>query len=711
MYLCNADFIGISGVKSRKVLLKTTKDNGVKRLILILLLISLAVCGVSQTQTGMVKTRGRMVGGKHVPGTLLSGATVQVDGNQTILAKDGNFSFPVSGGWYTLNSVTKQGYKLLDADVCRQHNYSATPLQIVMEMPDQQMQDKLTAERKIRRQLQDQLRDREDEIEAMREQKRLTDEQYRNAMQELYASQESNERLISDMAKRYSELDYDQLDDFQRQVSNCIENGQLARADSLLRSRGDVGKQVEASLKAGAALQQQREQLGKAEAVHAAEIEEMAQRCYSYYEMFAARFQNDSAARYLELRARLDSNNFDWMSEAAYFIEFYLADYNKALSYYQRMLAKSLETYGEGHPYVATAYTGMGRQFMLTGDTKRAFDCFDKALEIRKKCYNNEHPLVASSLNNLGEYYLRVEDCKNALDRYNQAIPIYLKTLGENSSEVASCYNSIGICYMNIDTSFQRSMDNFAKALAIDTALYGINHPDVSMVYMNIANLYANVLEDNKKASEYYVRCLEIEKKLLGEKHPRVARIYNNMASNALLAGEFDNASDYSFKAVDIIKHFFGDDNIELVDPYDYIGYVHIHALEYDQALQYFKKSETIARKAYGEDALQMCDRYSCLAGAYLSKDEFDTALIYYHKALSVKEKHLDKNDTLLADSHLDLGVLYSLLDDYDKALEHYSRALEIYKKNKNKVSPEMIDAIKAEIEDIKQKQSEKKQK
>ena len=90
---------------------------------------------------------------------------------------------------------------------------------------------------------------------------------------------------------------------------------------------------------------------------------------------------------------------------------------------------------------------------------------------------------------------------------------------------------------------------------------------------------------------------------------------------------------------------------------------------------------------------------------------EFDTALIYSLKALSVQEKHLDKNDESLAGSHLDLARLYDHINDYDKALEHYTRALEIYKKNKKQESLDLMDAIKAEIEDLKQKQSEKKQK
>ena len=51
----------------------------------------------------------------------------------------------------------------------------------------------------------------------------------------LYEEQESNEQLISEMAKRYSELNYDQLDEFYRQVSSFIEDGELVKADSMLR--------------------------------------------------------------------------------------------------------------------------------------------------------------------------------------------------------------------------------------------------------------------------------------------------------------------------------------------------------------------------------------------------------------------------------------------------------------------------------------------
>ncbi|MBP5241274.1 MAG: hypothetical protein J6Z26_05135, partial [Bacteroidales bacterium] len=104
-----------------------------KKTTIIFALLAFAFFGMqAQTQSGVVKTRGRMVGGKLVPGTMLSGATVQVEGRQALLASDGHFSFPVSGNSYTLKNVSKQGYQLVDAEVCRSYRYSGNPLSVVM---------------------------------------------------------------------------------------------------------------------------------------------------------------------------------------------------------------------------------------------------------------------------------------------------------------------------------------------------------------------------------------------------------------------------------------------------------------------------------------------------------------------------------------------------------------------------------------------------
>lgn len=194
----------------------------------------------AQTQSGIVKSRGRMINGQHVHGQGLAGATVQIKGRASVLVKDksGAFSFPVNSKHFVILSVKKNGYQLVDADAApKTYNYSTAPIYLIMETPAQQMEDKLASERKLRRTLTAQLQKREDEIEALKEQNRITQEQYHNALQQLYDQQESNEKLVGEMAEYYSRIDYDQMDEFNRQVSELILAGELTRADSLLRSR------------------------------------------------------------------------------------------------------------------------------------------------------------------------------------------------------------------------------------------------------------------------------------------------------------------------------------------------------------------------------------------------------------------------------------------------------------------------------------------
>jgi hypothetical protein len=162
-------------------------------------------------------------------------------------------------------SVTKKEYQLVDADAApRTYTHSGNKLYFIMETPEQIMQDKLNSERRIRRTLQRQLQEREDEIETLKAENRISQQEYQQTLQKLYANQENNERLISDMAERYSTLDYDQMDEFYRQVNQFIENGELAKADSLLKSRGDVNSQIEAHLREGKTIQEKEKELEQA---------------------------------------------------------------------------------------------------------------------------------------------------------------------------------------------------------------------------------------------------------------------------------------------------------------------------------------------------------------------------------------------------------------------------------------------------------------
>ena len=236
--------------------------------LMMLLMLPVPMLAQTTTQWGVVKTRGKMVNGQLKPGVGLSGATVTILGRSAVLSQSsGAFSFPVTNKTFMVQAVQKQGYQLVDADATRKaYQYSPNTFYLVMDTPDQQAEDKLAAERKIRRTLQRQLQQREDELEELKEQNKLTQDEYCKKLQQIYDDQKNNEKLIADMAQEYAAMDYDQMDDLKRRISDAILNGRLTEAKSLLRSKGDMEsrnaeitrrQQAEAQRKAEIAQEQQ----------------------------------------------------------------------------------------------------------------------------------------------------------------------------------------------------------------------------------------------------------------------------------------------------------------------------------------------------------------------------------------------------------------------------------------------------------------------
>ena len=316
-----------------------------------LLLLGILVAS-AQTQRGYVKTRGRLQSnGTTIPGTRLSGATVTLKGNNSVTSgANGVFSFVVSNKSFCIINVRKNGYQIYDRDLLgKTHSYSSNDLPIVMDTPDNVLADKLASERKIRRTLQRQLTEKEDEIEALKEQHKITEEQYQKQLQVLYKSQENNEKLIAEMAEHYSTIDFDQMNDFQRRVAAFIQNGELMRADSLLNTKGSMEErraQIEKNrsiLNANAEeLKKRQEEQEKGEALQTKTIEDFAADCYSRADICKIRHDNDSTAYWLRMRADIDTLNIEWQLEAGSFIHDYLSDFTSSLHYYHRALAVSI---------------------------------------------------------------------------------------------------------------------------------------------------------------------------------------------------------------------------------------------------------------------------------------------------------------------------------------------------------------------------------
>ncbi len=528
----------------------------------------LSVCLTAQTQQGYVKTKGRMVNGKLVPGQGLKGATISIKGRATVLvnADNGSFSFPVTNQQFRLDSVKKKGYQLVDYEACpKSYTYSPNPIYIIMETPEQQLQDKLDAERKIRRNLQKQLQDKEDELEALKGSGKITVKDYQKSLQKLYAQQESNERLIEDMAQRYASLDYDQLDEFYRQVSCFIENGELTKADSMLNSRGDIGQQVNEIRQRGQVLHEEKEQLQKAEAVQRADIHEAAQRCYSYYETFVAQSLIDTAAYYLELRASLDTTNLEWVNLAGRFIHDYIGNSDKALTYYQQVLRNAKEEFGENSDWVAVCYSNIGSAYASMGNLEQAMNYDNKAFVIRVALYGPNHPDVATSYNNMAWNCMKQGQYDKALEYYNHALRILMHNYGESHPLVATCYFNIGQTYYSHE-EYDKAAEYHIKALSLRQALLPPNHPSLAYSYNDLGSLCLD-LGQYDTAIIYLDSALAIWSTVYSDNHPMVLRCQGNIGSAYMLKGldlgqqgDFEASLDNLNQALPLLKTAYGDD-------------------------------------------------------------------------------------------------------------------------------------------------------
>ena len=330
-----------------------------KQIITILMFLAVVIPMAAQTQSGYVKTKGRMdKSGNLIPGTRIGGAAITLTGgHSTVSDANGKFILTVPDRKFYLKNVQKNGYVVVDPDILSKYYVqSANPLVITMETPEQQLKDQMETQKRIAATLRQQREEREKELDSLLAAHKLTEEEYYRLMQQLY-DDNANENLVKEMSKRYAEMDFDLVDSFQLQISTLILNGELTKADSLINAKGPILADLARLNDIRNANAEEDSVLGKREATlnTAAQYEQwwrqdLAQTASNKVETFRRLHQNDSVAFYLMQKADIDSNMVEWQLEAGQFLSDTMMDYRNALSYYQRALRKLREEYGDEHP-------------------------------------------------------------------------------------------------------------------------------------------------------------------------------------------------------------------------------------------------------------------------------------------------------------------------------------------------------------------------
>ena len=685
--------------------------NEMKKRILFLsaLLIAVTCVAMAQSQTGYVKTRGRIVNGKVVAGQGLTGATVHVKGRASVLVKNsnGSFSFPVTTKQFVIESVNKKGYQLVDADAApKTYVHSPAPIYLVMETPSQLMEDKLEAERKLRRTLTKRLQQREDELEALKEQNRITQEQYNATMQQLYDQQESNEALVREMAEYYSRIDYDQIDEFNTRVSEFILAGDLAKADSLLRSKGDIDERIRKLNEHHDANVQARETLEKSEQAEQFSREDLAQDCFSFFRRFDLDNKPDSALCYIEKRAALDSTNCQWQADAGSYLQKRGMTrqarkyYDRALKAARKMAADNPELY---EPLLAKTLNNIALLYTQTADVAAAEPLFQESLALFKRLSSTDEstysPYVASTLNNMAVLYSgNIDNASRVEQLLQETLNIYMSqdNVETFSPAVASIWNNLALLYDETGR-YEDSEQMYLKALDLYGQL-GQNTRAYDADYAaTLNNLSALYFKDGSRlfdSHELLVEALDIYRRLAADDaqqySPLLAVALNNLSVQEFAMNHKEQGEQAFMESLDIYRSMVKD------SPRSYLPIL-AKGL-YDQAIRYYQNDDMEKSEALFQESLDAYRTLGSLNGnAYLpevakllrnlatvcdKRQQWDKAGKLYEEELSINQtlasSFPEEYTSHVARTYGNLSNHAILIKDFDKAIEYARQGLAL---------------------------------
>ena len=649
----------------------------------------------AQTQQGYVKTKGRLGNnGTVIAGTRLQGATVIVKGGNSVVSRNnGTFSLAIPANSYFLQNVQKQGYVLTDPDVLsRQYDWSKNPLVLVLETSSQQADDKLAAERKIRRTLQRQLQDKEDEIEALKEQQKLSEEEYRKQLQEIYAQQENNERLIREMADRYSRMDFDEVDEFNRRIGSLILEGKLTEADSLINAKGDINSRVaqlrqhqEANALAEQELRKMQKKIAKSKALTQKVLEDLAQDCYSKFEIFKLQHLNDSAAYYIELRASLDTTNIKWLLDAGNFVEEYLSKNFIAMQYYQSALFQIKERYTYDDGLLNRVLNDMGLLYEKEDSLTQALICFEEAKSYLEK---DDVSGLSAVYRNIGSVFLRRGELAKTQEYYGKALKLELERAEVDRNNLAGAYTNLGVLYSH-QGKYEQARECHQKALDNWLALGSEETPSVALAYHNLASVF-NTMGKYEQTMECENKSQAIYQTIYEKNHPAIANSYNELGAISHRRGDYDSAARYYTNAVEIYKEIYGAHHSDVALILNNLGQVYQSKSDFKKAHENYNAALAIYKTLLGEENLYVATIYTNIGVAYYYQSHIEHALEYQEKALNIRKKLLKANHPSIASSYKNIGLIYKTLGKIKEGMEYMLQALETDKSIYGENHPEV---------------------
>ena len=651
-----------------------------KHTLCILYFILHAIACLAQNQSGMVKTLGRPAQ-KGVP---LAGVTVRIAEahNAVVSGKDGAFSLPMNkkdGESFVIRQVQKAGYELNDRDLIgRNYAFSSThPITIVMVSAKQLQAEKARIENNAYSVAEKNYKNKLAALEAQLKNGQIDAENYNGQIRSLQGDFERFQSLIDGLSEHYAHIDYDEMDENEKEIAQCIENGNFDKADSLIHQCFDVTDVLSRNLKAldriEQGISQAKDVIADTNRLMAEVLKRQAKDAeylYQLYTIALARFDNEKAEQYILTRAELDTTNVEWTVQAAKFIADYRSDYDEAMRCYDRA-----ERYASKQPtWLSTIYTNKGSIYLEQGKYVEAIKADSIALGLSLNLYGKKALLTLKLINNtaatlrkLGQlkqalvtwntvYSIAIADkdtdrefiatvCNNisttcadlglhsmALEFGHKALDAY-KAKGSVKGEALACCN-IGGCYSGMG-QYQEALDCFDRSEQLFKKLFGEDNPQVAWVLAKKGNLYSG-LGDTKKAYQYNKRSLDIYKRFYDAKSVVVA---NALADFAAVNPNKQEAKAQVDSALTVLISQYGERQLAVADAYYKQAVICEDMEQYAESEKRLQRAlliyNTIIGTRYNSFSAQC---YASLSDVELGLNRMDKAVEYMNQAVEIND-------------------------------------------------------------------------
>lgn len=411
-----------------------------------------------QVQQGYVKTIGR----PNVSGSYLGGGvTVRVSGNINTLVsgQNGSFSFPIKEQRFRFSRVSKKGYEIADHDFYHYdfHFSPNVPIIVAMVSKEQLQKERDAIEEQVRNKLELRFQEKNAILERKLERNMLAEEDFKRQILALHEERDNIDTLVSILSDRYARTDYDHIDSTKLVINQCIENGELERAQQIIMSKGSIEErteELENTRKLRLQVQERETKLQK----------DLADDLFQLYEIACTNHKYDSAYVYLEKRYLTDTTSVKFLydltrptlwakgeigkkderivRQESYLLklhdkvshqelasqlgldiyqamskledelgEFYHSSGNdeKALPYFEKML-QTMRNGNLGHEYVPLQK--MGNVYMAQNAYEKSLSAYQEALKYRSSLF---------VLTKIGDLHFLLGDKENALNDYISA--------------------------------------------------------------------------------------------------------------------------------------------------------------------------------------------------------------------------------------------------------------------------------------------------